>query len=335
MPTEWEYHPAILLAWPHKDTDWNGCLKEVREFYKELIGIFVEKDIKVLLATPNPDSTKKILGESGFGKKIIYLNYKTNDTWTRDFGPITVFEHGTPVVCDFKFNGWGLKFPSDRDNLLTSSFFLDPINGEYENHLSFVLEGGSIESDGNGTIMTTTSCLLSPNRNGGMTKEEIETKLMDSLGAVNVLWLEHGGLTGDDTDGHIDTLARFCPNRSIVFIGCDDESDEHYKDLQMMKKELSDFKDAEGKPYSLFELPLPDAIYDDNGNRLPATYANFLATPEFIVMPTYGQKEKDEIAKQVLCRVFQKEVIGIDSRILITQHGSLHCATMQLPDSII
>ena len=184
--------------------------------------------------------------------------------------------------------------------------------------------------------MTTSECLLSANRNEYLNRQEIETRLKSLLHADRVLWLDHGYLAGDDTDSHIDTLARFCPDDTIVYVACNDIGDEHYDALQKMEEQLYTFRTAEGKPYRLLPLPLPDAIFDEDGERLPATYANFLVINDAVLMPTYNQPVKDVQALRVLQKAFpQHAVTGIDCRVLIRQHGSLHCCTMQYPASVI
>lgn len=260
------------------------------------------------------------------------MDVPTDDTWARDFGPITIEENGYKKFIDFQFNGWGLKFASANDNLIN---LRAKESGAYsltlENQRSFTLEGGSIESDGLGTILTTSECLLSPNRNGGKTREEIEESLKHILGAKRILWLNHGYLAGDDTDSHIDTLARFANENTILYVKSYIERDQHNEELEEMECELRNFRTADGQPYNLIGLPLPDPIYDENGERLPATYANFLITPKTILLPVYNQALNDQLAIQMMKIAFpDHEIIGIDCNALIRQHGSLHCVTMQM-----
>ena len=190
-------------------------------------------------------------------------------------------------------------------------------------------EGGSIESDGNGTILTTTECLMSPNRNPHLSKKDVEEKLKKWLGAKRVLWLENGYLAGDDTDSHIDTLARFCSETTIAYVACKDETDEHFSALDKMVKELRNFKTEDGDPYNLIPLPMPDALFDADGDRMPATYANFLIVNGGVLVPTYGVPQ-DELGLAQIKKAFPKrKIVGIDCQPLILQHGSLHCVTMQ------
>jgi agmatine/peptidylarginine deiminase len=259
-----------------------------------------------------------------------------NDTWARDHGFITV-ESLSPIpspkgegerllLLDFKFNGWGEKFEAALDNEINKHLYEQGlVKGTYEDHLDFVLEGGSIESDGKGTVFTTECCLMAPHRNQPLTKEEIEERLKEWLGAERIVWLQHGSLIGDDTDGHIDTLVRICPNDTLLYTG----GDKDHPDLAEMEKELQDLRTLDGKPYRLLKLPLPRPIYDD-GDRLPATYANYLIVNGAVLVPTYNQPDLDQEAMDVIQQAFpDREIVGIDCCAVIKQHGSLHCCTMQ------
>ncbi|MDE5688616.1 MAG: agmatine deiminase family protein [Paramuribaculum sp.] len=330
MPAEWELDCAVLLSWPHSGSDWNYMLPQITGTYVELAKAIMSKGIPLIIVAPNTSDARKSL--SATKGTVLYFDVQTNDTWTRDFGPITILKGDEPAVVDFKFNGWGLKFSSDRDNLVTLKMCeCGLITAERINRLGFVLEGGSIESDGKGTILTTARCLESPNRNGELSRAGIESRLKEWLGADRILWLEHGALEGDDTDSHIDTLARLAPNDTIIYTGCQDTSDSHYEELSKMKHEIVNLRTAEGKSYNLVELPLPSPIYDEDGNRLPATYSNYLVTPRAVFMPTYNQPLNDMTAAGMVGAVFEREVVSVDCLSLIQQHGSLHCATMQIP----
>jgi agmatine/peptidylarginine deiminase len=262
-----------------------------------------------------------------------------NDTWARDHSGISVFRNGKKCICDFTFNGWGLKFASDFDNRITCSLFSKHVfkgDVELDNKKDFVLEGGSIESDGKGTLLTTSECLLSPNRNSYLSKEGIEDYLKEVFGLDRILWVDHGYLAGDDTDSHIDTLARYCNEHTIVYVKCDDKQDEHYDALLEMEKQLKTYSDYKGKPYGLITLPMAKAVYDEDNVRLPATYANFLIMNDIVLMPFYNDKETDEQARVQLQKAFPgKDVVGVDCSPLIRQHGSLHCVTMQYPENFI
>lgn len=337
LPAEWESYEAVLISWPHAESDWAYMLEEVQTTVLEIIRVITSEGLFVVLIAPDTSDPKARLSAQTC-QNVLFFDVPTNDTWTRDYGVITCVDgNGGKILCDFKFNGWGLKFASDKDNLVTKRMCdVGLLRGGFENHLGFILEGGSIESDGRGSILTTSSCLLSPNRNGDRCKGEIEDYLMKSLGANRVMWLNHGYLIGDDTDSHIDTLARLVSEDTIVYVKCDNECDEHYDELHEMECELKCLTRSNGKPYNLIALPLPHPVYDSEGHRLPATYANFLITPKSVLLPIYKQPEMDELAIQILKVVFNDRVIvPIDCRALIQQHGSLHCMTMQLPHGIL
>ena len=290
----------------------------------------------LLIVTPEPEQVRQQISGCVNMDNVRFMPCDTNDTWARDHGPITLIDpDGRPLLFDFKFNGWGLKFAADKDNLITRrTLEAGLLQGTYVNRLNFALEGGSIESDGRGTLLTTSECLLSPNRNGQMNRAEIETYLKEQFNLRQVLWLDHGYLAGDDTDSHVDTLARLCPDDTIAYVRCTDTADEHYEALRLMEEQLKTFRTPEGKPYRLLPLPMADAIVED-GERLPATYANFLVMNGAVLYPTYNQPANDAQAAQVLQKAFPgREVVGIDCRALIRQHGSLHCVTMQYPECV-
>ena len=335
LPAEWEPQDAIALAWPHADTDWAYMLDEVKACFLEIARAVTGFGERLLIVTPEPDAVAREIAELDCSK-ITIIECPTNDTWARDTFAITTYNgDGRAAINDFKFNGWGLKFAADRDNLITRQLTIHTdlfVNADYRNHLNFVLEGGSIESDGRGTLLTTSTCLLSPNRNGEWTQAEIDARLKDIFGARHVVWLDYGALEGDDTDSHIDTLARLCPDGTIVYVGTDDTEDAHYAELKAMERELEAAVDADGNAFRLERLPLPRAIFDEDGLRLPATYANFLIGNGFVLMPTYGQPDLDSEAAATLQKVFPDRVVAcVDCNALIRQHGSLHCVTMQFP----
>lgn len=338
LAAEWETDGTVLLAWPHADTDWNYMLPEVTDCYRRLVQALVPWH-RVLITAPDCTVPKRILANAeGTEGRVYYADIPGNDTWARDFGPLTVRDaYGQPHVVDYQFNGWGLKFAADLDNLVTLRLCeRKVITAPRLNRLGFTLEGGSIDSDGAGTILTTSRCLLSPDRNGDLNREEIEAELYRTLGADRVLWLEHGALAGDDTDSHIDTLARFAPGDTIVYVGCDDPKDANYAELQAMEEELRGLRTRSGQPYNLVRLPSPNPVIDpDEGIQLPATYANYLVTAKGVFMPMYGEPETDLLAAQTLVVAYGRRVTGVDCRALVRQHGSLHCVTMMLPDEIL
>lgn len=303
MLAEWEPQSAVQLTWPHKDTDWAPILPEITAVYEEM-----KREI---------ESRETV---------IVVDDIPHNDTWARDHGFITVEENGQLILLDFKFNGWGEKFAAELDNDINRQLYEQQlVKGIYESHLDFVLGGGSIESDGKGTIFTTTCCLMAPHRNQPLTQQEIEQQLKEWLGAERIVWINHGSLIGDDTDGHIDTLVRIAPNDTLLYIGADDE----HPDLLLMEQELQQLRTIDGHPYRLLRLPMPRPIYDD-GERLPATYANYLVINGAVLVPTYNQPDLDQEAISTIGKAFpDREIIGIDCRAVIRQHGSLHCCTMQ------
>ena len=333
LPAEWERHECVMLAWPHEGTDWAYMLDDARACIADIVRAISEREC-VLLVGPEKECRKSV-EEAGFDSSRVRLeDVPTNDTWARDFGPITVEDgDGALHVLDFKFNAWGLKFAADKDNLINTHLALrGRFAAGYVNHLGFVLEGGSIESDGHGTLLTTAECLLSPNRNGDLSENEIRHHLAKTMGFNHQLWLRHGGLAGDDTDSHIDTLARIAPHDTILYISAVDSKGQIVDSLARMRDELTEFRTPEGNPYNLIELPLPDPIYDEDGMQLPATYANYLVSDDAIYLPVYDQPINDMRAEQTLKVVYPEHtVVPIDCRALIRQHGSLHCVTMQLP----
>ncbi len=335
LPAEWYPQSGVQLTWPHANTDWNYCLQEVQECFIKIAGEIAKREL-LLIVTPEPENVfKQILPHVAI-ENVRFFKSGSNDTWARDHGAITMLGNSEPILLDFTFNGWGLKFASDHDNLITRKLTKEGIlNGEYKNRLDFVLEGGSIESDGMGTLLTTSECLLSPNRNAWYEKKEIESYLKSAFNLQRILWLDYGYLAGDDTDSHIDTLARFCSPNSIAYVKCEDRDDEHYNALLEMEEQLKSFRTLSGEPYQIYALPMANKI-EVEGERLPATYANFLIINGAVLYPTYNQPNNDTKAKRVLKKAFpDREIIGIDCRVLIKQHGSLHCVTMQYPLKVI
>lgn len=340
LPAEWHEQEFVQLTWPHRQTDWAYVYNEVVECYCNMAREISLRE-PLLIVAQHPDEVRQHFQTHGIdARNITIVGCRTNDTWARDHGFISCLEGNKRVLMDFQFNAWGMKFASNHDNQINRNLYeSERVEGEYVNCLDFVLEGGSIESDGEGTILTTASCLLAPNRNDVLNRAEIEIQLCQYFNADRVLWLEHSWLAGDDTDGHVDTVARFCSPDTIAYIQCEDKDDEHYGEMTSMERELQAMRTREGKPYTLIPLPFPAAIYDvedEDGEgsplRLPATYANFLIVNGAVLCPTYGQPENDARALAQLRLAFpDREVVGIDCQVLIRQHGSLHCCTMQYP----
>lgn len=333
---EWAPSDGVLLALPHSGTDWDYILEEALNQYKVIVETFVSEGIHVVLLCADRHDAEEVFSKKSL-PGITFVEMPFNDTWTRDYGPLTILKHRDLRALDFGFNGWGLKFAADKDNQVNRRLNEKSVftKGIYRNETNFILEGGSIDTDGQGTILTTTRCLCSPNRNGFLNKKEADLELRKRLGAQHVLFLDYGALEGDDTDSHIDTLARMAPDNIILYTGCRNMDDPQFEELLKMRAQLTMFRNAEGNPYNLVELPLPEAIYDENGDRLPATYANYLVLEKVLFMPTYSQPALDELAMQTVRIAFPNhKVVGVECLTLIKQHGSLHCATMQLPHRV-
>jgi agmatine/peptidylarginine deiminase len=321
LPAEWEPQWGVQLTWPHADTDWAPILNDIIETYHQMAREIAKRERLIVVAPKDA------------ARDMLRFVCPTDDTWARDHGFITLTDdEGHHRLLDYRFNGWGEKFPADNDNAINRRMYeAGIVEGEYTDCLDFVLEGGSIESDGKGTIFTTTGCLMAPHRNQPLTKEEIETRLKHDLCAERIVWIDHGQLTGDDTDGHIDTLVRICPDDTLVYVGCDDPDDEQYAELQLMEEQLKTLRTLEGQPYRLLKLPMPHPIFDE-GYKLPATYANFLILNGAVLCPTYGQPDLDNEAIRIISEAFpDREMVPIDSQVIIKQHGSVHCCTMQFP----
>lgn len=337
LPAEWEPTDYILLSWPHQATDWAYMLDDVRTCFREIVRNILPY-AKILIVAPDTDSAFELLKPLSLSQNIRFLQMPTNDTWARDFGMICTSNGCDICINDFKFNGWGLKFPANHDNLINTNIIrlaqISP-SAKYSNRLNFVLEGGAIDSDGRGSLLTTSFCLLSPNRNGASSKADIELYLKDAFGSNNILWVDHGALEGDDTDSHIDTLARFLPGGVIACTSCDRPDDAHFRPLADMLQQIKSFADVDGNPFSIIELPIPSPIYDEDGMRLPATYANFLFVNGAVLLPIYGDSHYDSIAIRRISEALPDyKIVPIDCSALIQQHGSLHCMTMQIPHGV-
>lgn len=339
LAPEWFPQSGVQLTWPHENTDWADMLEEVTACYLRLAYEIALRE-PLLIVCPNIEPVKALIDEQlpqAAKDNIRYFACPTNDTWARDHAFLTVIDTAGIQLLDYRFNGWGGKFEAAYDNAINRRLYeAGVVKGNYCSRLDFELEGGSIESDGKGTLLTTAECLLNPNRNPQFDKAQIESILAEDFGIDHFLWLEHGALAGDDTDSHVDTLARLCPNDTIVYVQCQRPTDDHYEDLRLMEAELQAFRTREGEPFRLIPVPLPEAIYDEDGERLPATYANYLVMNRTVLFPTYAQPEGDEIAKHALQQAFPGyDIVGVDCRALIRQHGSLHCATMQYPRGVV
>lgn len=338
LPPEWAPQSGVMLTWPHAHGDWAPRLASVEPVFIELAREIAKRERVLIVCYDDAHRTHVSDALHGAGidmKRAVLAVAPSNDTWARDHGPLTVLCRNQPLLLDFGFNGWGGKYAHDQDNLVTRRLNADGAFGRTPiESFDFILEGGSIEVDGSGTLLTTTRCLRAPTRNRQLSRADIERELSEWLGLNRVLWLEHGHLEGDDTDSHIDTLARFCDAHTIAYVRCKDSNDPHYNVLKTMEEELRAFRAADGSPYRLVPLPWPRARYDD-GRRLPATYANFLIINNAVLLPTY-QDPADEVAHMRMRECFpQREIVGIDCTPIIAQLGSLHCLTMQLPKGVL
>ncbi|MDR1408382.1 MAG: agmatine deiminase family protein [Tannerella sp.] len=331
FPAEWHPQSAVQLTWPHEDTDWRAQLDEVVPCFVAIAREVMRRETALIVCADERE-VRTQLGTFD-ERRAVFRQISTNDTWARDHGGITVLRDGVPEIRDFVFNGWGMKYPACHDNRITGELFKMKTFAPFVKRCDmspFVLEGGSVESDGRGTLLTTSKCLLSHNRNTHLDRAQVEAALKSFFGAGRVLWLEHGHLAGDDTDGHVDTLARFCDAETIAYVQCTDEADRHFRELHAMEATLRTFRTTGGKPYRLIPLPMADPAFDDGG-QLPATYANFLIINGAVLAPFYGSP-KDRMAQSILQQTFPgREIVGIDCTALIRQHGSLHCVTMQYP----
>ncbi len=347
FPAEWYPQSGVQLTWPHADTDWKECLHAITATFVEMAKTIVRYE-KLLVVAQHVDDVEALLRReisAELFKNIVFCRAENNDTWARDHAFITLVpaDHASvyqaqSCLLDFCFNGWGGKFAAHLDNAINRKvYYQGVLKGGYEDHTDFVLEGGAVETDGKGTVFTTSSCLLkAPNRNQPLDKKRIEAKLKAMLRVQRIVWIDHGRLIGDDTDGHIDTIVRTSPGDTLLYVGCDNPKDEQYTDFQALEEQLRTFRTIEGKPYRLLRLPMPDAIYDDDKQRLPATYANFVILNGGLIYPTYRQPDNDRRAAEVLQQAFpDRQLVPVDACTVIKQHGSLHCLTMQYPQNVI
>ncbi len=312
---EFEKQTYTQIIFPHKDTDWVSYLDEAKKCFINIINAIIKYQ-KCLVVCANVKEVKSYFDTDD---NLEFVEYKTDDTWARDCSALCVEEEDGIKMLDFRFTGWGGKFEAKKDDAMTS--FLNP----QAIRCDFILEGGGIESNGDGIILTTSKCMLNKNRNKNLTKDDITKKLKSFFGAKDILYLNYGYLAGDDTDSHIDTLARFIDKKTIMYVQCLDKSDEHYKELKLMEDELKRYTFE--YDFKLIPLPMCDAVYFED-ERLPATYANFLFVNNAVLVPIYGVKQ-DKEALSIFEKTFKdRDIVEIDCSTLIKQHGSLHCVTM-------
>lgn len=334
LPPEWAPQDAVMLTWPHAATDWGEVLEEVEPVFVEIARAVAARE-RLLVVTHDGAVRARVeglLAAAGVElARVRCVEVACDDTWARDHGPLTVTRGEATLPLDFVFNAWGGKFDATQDDAINQALGAAGVFQRAPEPVALVLEGGSVEVDGAGSLLTTTQCLLNPNRNPSLGRGAIEALLCARFGVRQVLWVEHGHLEGDDTDAHIDTLARFAPEGGIVYVACDDPSDSHYDELAAMAGELASLRSASGAPYQLHALPWPGAKHGEDGRRLAASYANYLIINGAVLVPTYRDAQ-DAAALAVIAAAYPgREVIGIDCLPLIQQGGSLHCLTMQLP----
>ena len=322
---EFEEQSFTQIIFPHVNSDWVEYLDEAQNTFINIINEIIKYQKCLVVCT----DIKSVKNRFDANENLFFVEYETNDTWARDCSALCVQENLHVKLLDFNFNGWGGKFEASKDNAMSTS--LCKYYDKELSHVDFILEGGGIESNGVDTILTTSACMLNKNRNKNLNKVQITQKLNDFFGSSNILYLNHGYLAGDDTDSHVDTLARFIDEKSIMYVTCKDENDEHFEELKLMASELKGF--AKTYDYTLIELPMTDAIYFEN-ERLPATYANFLFINGAVLVPTYGVKQ-DKEALDIFKQTFEdKDIVGIDCSTLIKQHGSLHCVAMNFAKGV-
>ena len=307
----WEKQSFIQLMFPHKHTHWAIYLDEILPIFEQ-IAKTIAKYQKCLVCFSDESTISNIINE----KNIIFEKVKSNDTWCRDFGAISIKRDNQITLLDFKFNGWGEKYEYNLDNDITKTIFKDT------KPIDFILEGGSIDTNGDNVILTTSTCLLQTNRNNISSKTQIGQKLHEYLGTKEIIWLDYGFLQGDDTNSHIDMFARFINKDTICYIKCDDKNDIHYNELQKMQNQLKQTR------FKLIPLPWVEAKYYQN-QRLPASYANFVILNGAVLVPTY-QDKNDKKALDIFKAIFvSRDIISIDCSKIIRQNGSLHCLTME------
>ena len=332
MPAEWAPHSATWLSWPYNPETWAGHLDGAEKAFVQMIEVLTAHEtVNLLVANPavRARATEKLQSSAANLKNLTMTTVETGDIWIRDYGPIFITKDGPHEVAFTKwiYNAYGNKY----EDLLIGN---DAVDGmALHNYRRFdtdiVLEGGSIDVNGTGSLLTTESCLLSPDRNPNMSKADIEKALLDYLGVTNVLWLGEG-IEGDDTTGHVDDLTRFVGQSTVITVTEEDTNDANHKPLRENADRLKTMKDERGTPLTVIEIPMPKAFMTE-GRRMAATYANFYIANNVVLMPAYMQPS-DDVALSVLKKCFPKhEVVGIDCRELIWGYGSIHCASQQQP----
>jgi len=329
-PAEWERHASTWLSWPRKPETWPGKFEPVPAEFAKFVRTLARFEPVNILAG---GSVRSLAGELvGDLKNVILHDIETDDSWCRDHGPtfLSSITGLPPALVDWEYNAWGGKYPPfDKDNAVPRR--IAALQGRRCFSTGIILEGGAIDGDGRGTILTTESCLLNPNRNPGLSREQIEQYLRDYLGAIKILWLAGGEIAGDDTDGHIDQIARFISPTQVVVSLCDDPSDENYGPSQQNLIELQGLTNAAGVLLEITPLYLPRPLFHD-GQRLPAGYCNFVFVNGGVIVPQFGDADADRKAIAALQKLLPgREVVGSPSLDLIWGLGSFHCLSQQEP----
>ncbi|WP_170161272.1 agmatine deiminase family protein [Methylocaldum marinum] len=338
LTPEWAEQSAVLIAWPYSHGDFERWLNAVEETYDRIALEIARRETVIIICRDNAHQRhihQRLASNGTDLDRVRFVHLPYDDVWVRDTAPLTLATGQGAKLVDFRFNGWGGKYPHENDARLAQRLHANGVLGDTPmDRVEFTLEGGSVESDGEGTILTTSRCLLNPNRNPELTREQIEDRLKTDLGASRILWLDHGHAEGDDTDAHIDTLARFCSPDTIAYTACSDPGDPLFGEFNAMEDQLRTFASFSGQPYRLIPLNIPRPIYSEEGDRLPATYANFLIINGAVLVPVYDDPSDAEAIAGLADLFPGREIIGIPCMPLIRQYGSLHCMTMQFPNTI-
>ncbi len=332
MPAEWEPHAATWLTWPRREgisfPENYDLITPVFAAMVRAITPYEEVHINVWGDSMELEVKSLLQDHDALNERVHFHHFQAYEPWVRDHGPLFVVNESSRAVTDWGYNSWGGKYPPfDLDNQIPDQIAKSRSLERFEPGM--ILEGGSIDVNGCGTVLATESCLLNPNRNPGLSKDNIEQRLQDYLGATNILWLGEG-IAGDDTDGHVDDLARFVDPHTVIAAVERNRSDENFYNLQENLKRLQSMKDQKGKPLRVIELPMPSPIMQ-KGERLPASYANFYVTNGSVITPTYRDKNDAKVI-ETLSKLFpNREIVGINSTDLVWGLGSFHCLTMQEP----
>jgi agmatine/peptidylarginine deiminase len=338
LTPEWAEQSAVLIAWPYSHGDFERWLNAVEETYDRIALEIARRETVIITCRDNVHQRhihQRLASNGTDLDRVRFVHLSYDDVWVRDTAPLTLTTEQGAKLVDFRFNGWGGKYPHENDARLAQRLHANGVLGDTPMHrVEFTLEGGSVESDGEGTILTTSRCLLNPNRNPELTREQIADQLKTGLGASRILWLDHGHAEGDDTDAHIDTLARFCSPDTIAYTACSEPGDALYDEFKAMEDQLRTFVTFLGQPYRLIPLNIPKPIYSEEGDRLPATYANFLIVNGAVLVPIYDDPADSEAMTRLRDAFPDREIVGIPCISLIRQYGSLHCMTMQFPKTV-